>query len=124
MLAATDPGCPEHKLIPATVAASALLSHGWCSSSQQFLEVHMIRQLSLRLLCVTLLTVFSAPLVMAQNESGTIMGAVTDPTGAVVPGAAVTIVDLGTNTTRTAKTGPNGEHTFSTCLLYTSPSPR
>jgi outer membrane receptor protein involved in Fe transport len=74
----------------------------------------MIRQLSLRLLCVTILTLFAAPLVMAQNESGTITGAVTDPTGAVVPGAAVTIVDLGTNTIRTAKTGPNGEYTFST----------
>jgi hypothetical protein len=54
------------------------------------------------------------PPVFAQNESGTITGSVTDPTGAVVPHATVTIVDLGTNTARTMQTGSNGEYTFST----------
>jgi len=78
------------------------------------MEGFMVRQWSLRLLFFTLLAVISAPALFAQNESGAISGAVTDPTGAVVAGATVTIVDLGTNTSRTATTGSNGEYTFST----------
>jgi hypothetical protein len=54
------------------------------------------------------------PPLFAQDESGAITGAVTDPSGAVVPHATVTIVDLGTNTTRATQTGANGEYTFST----------
>jgi outer membrane receptor protein involved in Fe transport len=78
------------------------------------LEGFMAPQWSLRILYFTLLVTLSTPLLFAQNESGSITGAVTDPSGAVVGGATVTIVDLGTNTTRTTKTGANGEYSFST----------
>lgn len=43
---------------------------------------------------------------------GSVTGTVTDPTGAVVPGATVTIVDVGTNDTRTAQTNGSGEYRF------------
>ena len=45
-----------------------------------------------------------APLVVfAQTERGALVGVVTDSTGAVVPGADVTIVNLGNNSKVTAK---------------------
>ena len=62
---------------------------------------------------VTLLAVFSSLSLLAQNESGSIKGQVTDPSGAVVPGASVTITDLGTNSMRTVTTGSNGDYAFS-----------
>ncbi|HEX4322134.1 MAG TPA: carboxypeptidase-like regulatory domain-containing protein, partial [Acidobacteriaceae bacterium] len=62
---------------------------------------------------LTLLAVLSSSSLLAQNESGSIKGQVTDPSGAVVPGASVTITDLGTNTTRTVKSGSNGDYAFS-----------
>ena len=61
----------------------------------------------------TLLATFSPSLLFAQDESGSIKGQVTDPSGAVVPGASVTITDLGTNTIRSVTTGPKGDYTFS-----------
>lgn len=73
----------------------------------------MVRQCSLRIFFITLLLVCGAGSLMAQNESGAITGAVTDPTGAVVSGATVTITDLGTNAVRTAKTGSDGQYSFS-----------
>ena len=36
-------------------------------------------------------------IVSAQTEKGALIGVVTDGTGAVVPGATVTILDLGNN---------------------------
>jgi hypothetical protein len=47
----------------------------------------------------------------AQYRAG-LQGTVTDPTGAVVPGASVTIVDKETNQTQTVKTDGGGTYTF------------
>src|SRR5580698_9764783 len=63
---------------------------------------------------LSVLTASSSSLLFAQNESGSITGEVTDPSGAVVAGAVVTITDLGTTTSRTATTGSNGSYSFST----------
>lgn len=62
---------------------------------------------------LSLLAATSAPQLFAQNESGTITGRVADVSGAVVPGAAVTITDLGTNASRTTKTDSSGDYSFS-----------
>jgi hypothetical protein len=62
----------------------------------------------------SLLAALPSSLLIAQNESGSITGQITDPSGAVVPGAVVTISDLGTATARTTTTGPNGSYAFST----------
>ena len=64
--------------------------------------------LSYVLLAVLLAIPFS---VHAQAISGTITGTVTDPTGAAVPGATVTVINTGTNSTATAKSDGQGNFT-------------
>jgi len=49
--------------------------------------------------------------LFGQAESGTIVGVVRDPGGAVVPGASVTLTNEGTNFTRSVVTNQNGEYT-------------
>src|SRR5437016_6818970 len=56
---------------------------------------------------------FSAPRTCtAQALYGTLVGNVTDPTGAVVPGATVTILHKETSQTRVATTNDNGVYDF------------
>src|ERR1700756_4422186 len=45
-------------------------------------------------------------------DSGTVVGTITDPTGAVVDGAAVKLTDISTNLSRTTTTGNGGHYTF------------
>jgi hypothetical protein len=68
----------------------------------------------LRLLAYTLLAaLLSIPLGLhAQQYSGTIVGTVTDSTGAAVPGATVTITNTGTAAKLTQTSGGQGEFTF------------
>ena len=49
----------------------------------------------------------------AQAVTGTLLGNVTDSSGAGVPGATVTVLDVATNTTRTAVTNESGYYIFS-----------
>jgi Carboxypeptidase regulatory-like domain len=46
----------------------------------------------------------------AQVESGQLAGTVTDPSGAVVAGATVTVKNIGSNAVRTARTQANGSY--------------
>ncbi len=50
------------------------------------------------------------PLLAQGTDLGTIRGTVTDPSGAVIPNASVTIVDLATNRLRHAETNPHGAY--------------
>src|SRR5271170_7686986 len=64
-----------------------------------------------------LLTVLGMLLVFplaahAQNYYGTIVGNVTDATGAAVPGAKVTVINTGTNNTFTATTSGHGSYSI------------
>jgi hypothetical protein len=63
-------------------------------------------------LLLTLLSAFgSSQLLLAQGtDLGTIRGLVTDSSGALVPNAKVTILDLGTNTPRETTTNAHGEY--------------
>ncbi len=61
------------------------------------------------LLVVFCLVSVSLPLA-AQKVSGTIRGVVTDPSGAQVPGAEVTIVNRGTGEARVVTTNAEGEY--------------
>src|SRR5438067_132156 len=54
--------------------------------------------------CIVLLPV----LVQAQQPTGTITGVVRDPSGAIVPGASITIVHEGTQSTTRATTSNAG----------------
>ncbi len=58
-----------------------------------------------------LLAMSSAPLLTAQT-AGSISGHVVDPTGAVIPGAAVTLTNVGTSTSRSTVTTGTGDYTF------------
>ncbi len=62
---------------------------------------------------VCLLTL-SLSLLQAQVSSGSIAGQVADPSGAGVPGAAVTLVNQGTGVERAVKTNESGSYVFPT----------
>ena len=69
---------------------------------------------SLRIL-VTLLVLtsfFGLRPMRAQSERGTITGTVSDSTGAVVPGASVTVTNVATNVALIATTNQAGEYTL------------
>src|SRR5258705_142922 len=48
-----------------------------------------------------------------QTVQGVIAGAVSDPSGASVPDATVTITNVGTNASQTTTTGSDGSYRFS-----------
>src|SRR5580693_7038101 len=62
-------------------------------------------------LLLLLVTIAFAAMANAQGAVGTILGQVSDTTGAVVPGARVTITETDTNVSHTATTGPMGSYT-------------
>ena len=51
-------------------------------------------------LCIVVTAVCVAMPALAQTTFGTILGSVTDPSGAVVPNVAITITNQGENTSR------------------------
>jgi hypothetical protein len=62
-------------------------------------------------LLLALVTVFSVCVtlpVAAQKYTGTIRGTVSDPSGAMMPGAEVSIKNLGTGEVRTVSTNAAG----------------
>ena len=66
------------------------------------------------LLAVLVIAAAIAPSLMAQSlVSGDLTGTVTDPSGAVVSGATVTLTNSGTGATRTTTTNANGAYRFS-----------
>jgi hypothetical protein len=74
-----------------------------------------ITALTLSLLAVAALAVnLAAPFAQAQtNTTSAIAGVVSDPSGAVVPSAAVSVTNLANGETRTAATSSSGEYRVS-----------
>jgi len=66
---------------------------------------------SLIVLALLVLAMAMPPVSSAQGITGSITGTVTDQTGAAVPGATVTIVELTTNATHTITTSEIGSYT-------------
>lgn len=64
------------------------------------------------LLLAVLLAGAVAPLALGQSIYGTITGVVTDPSGAVVPGARVTLTNVGSGDIRRTVTNADGFFTF------------
>jgi protocatechuate 3,4-dioxygenase beta subunit len=61
----------------------------------------------------TVLCVCLAGLAAAQSfNTGTLIGTATDPSGAVVPGAEITIVDSTTGQSRSVITSSAGQYSF------------
>ena len=54
----------------------------------------------------------SAALAVAQIDTASIVGTVKDPSGAVVPGARVTVVNSNTGESLTATTSGSGDYVF------------
>src|ERR1044072_3141073 len=70
------------------------------------------RRLAVSLACSLLLALATAaPSALAQTIVGRISGTVTDASGAVVPGANVTVTNSATNLVRTATTDAEGFYT-------------
>ena len=69
------------------------------------------RSRTIRLFSVAALASLAIPMY-AQQVLGTISGSVTDPSGAVVSGAKITIVNLSTGLTRSIQSAGSGEYTF------------
>src|SRR5437764_10153260 len=65
------------------------------------------------LLAAALLVVAGGAAVWVQTVHGVITGTVTDPTGAVVPNATITITNTGTNISQSTTTGSDGSYRFS-----------
>src|SRR5215469_13255555 len=74
-------------------------------------ESHFCSQLGLLLLVVLLTLIFSLPL-MAQTTvaQGSIQGTVSDPSGAVVGGAKITITNKANGQTSTTQTSSSGTY--------------
>jgi hypothetical protein len=64
------------------------------------------RRMAIRLLLALSLTVFAA----AQNTNGRVIGIVMDPAGAAIPGAKVTVSNVGTNVTWNTVTDDKGAY--------------
>lgn len=69
----------------------------------------IIQTLALSLMIVAFACLTS---VVAQSFKATLLGKVTDPTGALIAGATVTITQQGTNSTQTVTTDDSGEYVF------------
>ena len=89
-----------------TIPSECALSRGW------------IRLSSLKSLWVLafgaflLLSLLVSPTAARAQYNASLRGTVTDPNGAVISGATVTLVDKGTNETRTAISNNEGIYTF------------
>jgi len=64
------------------------------------------------LLLVLIVVCALSAFVAAQTDTGRVLGTITDPSGAVVPNATVTITDVGTGRTLTANTTDSGQYVF------------
>jgi hypothetical protein len=67
--------------------------------------------MKLRLLFAVVLSLLLAQALSAQSITGSVTGVVTDATGAVVPGADITVINLGTNIRSTVKSDAGGNYT-------------
>jgi hypothetical protein len=70
-----------------------------------------MRLLSVAVGCLLLTLLMGTP-IQAQVETGRILGMVKDQSGAVIPGAKVTLTNEETNLTLTMTTGPTGYYMF------------
>ncbi|HYW69430.1 MAG TPA: carboxypeptidase-like regulatory domain-containing protein, partial [Pyrinomonadaceae bacterium] len=75
-------------------------------------HVSFVRRRVATLLAGFVLVGYAATLSLGQSVTGTISGVVLDPNGAVVPGAAVTLVKNETNDKRSQQSNESGRFNF------------
>jgi hypothetical protein len=77
------------------------------------LETKYLETNSLKTVCVILaLSLLIPTLLLAQGASGRILGRVSDPSGAVLPGARITLLNEATGISRDAKSNDSGDYSF------------
>jgi len=86
-----------------------LLILGFRNSTEE--PLHM-RSMKLALFLLVVLCVGTLPMWAQSTATGTVAGTVTDPSGAVVSGATVTLTDVATNTSRSTTTNDAGRYIF------------
>jgi len=64
-----------------------------------------------RLLCLSLSLVVCPSIALAQSFTGTIIGTLKDTSGAVIPGASITIINEQTDRRESATTDVEGRYT-------------
>src|SRR5574341_1543726 len=83
-------------------------------------RISLVMALSAKAICAMLTALLVVGLASdstsAQVLSGSLVGAVTDQNGAVVPGAVVTVTNQGTGQVREAQTNSGGEYTITNVL--------
>ncbi|MGH9493922.1 MAG: carboxypeptidase-like regulatory domain-containing protein, partial [Candidatus Sulfotelmatobacter sp.] len=63
--------------------------------------------------CLAVATSFLLPtLLFGQGTTGRVLGRVSDPSGAILPGVSVTLVNEATGVSRDAKTSDSGDYDF------------
>jgi hypothetical protein len=72
----------------------------------------MLRNSLLLLTALVLLVTFQTQSIAQSITSGDVTGNVTDPSGAAVPGATVTLTNVATNVSQKATTNGSGEYRF------------
>src|ERR1700758_4344913 len=73
----------------------------------------LMRRASLAtIVCLVCVLFSSVTPLRAQVDTGTILGTVSDASGAAIHGASVTLVNEGTNATLTTSTGSDGGYKF------------
>ena len=83
-----------------------------CGEPAAVLRARALSRLFLFLILLTaLLLLFTSNVAIAQDSTATILGNVTDPTGAEVPKAAVAVTNLETNVTVNTMTTDSGAYT-------------
>ena len=83
---------------------------------KQFYPVFQRQVLGSKLILLATL-LFLASIAFAQRGRGTILGSVTDASGAVIPGAVVTITNTDTNISTTATTNNDGNFTVPNLMV-------
>lgn len=76
-------------------------------NSQAFLRITALALASMAIL------LWHSPLIFGQADTGSISGTVKDQSGAVIPGAKVTLTNEGTNVSRSVDTDASGFYVFS-----------
>ena len=66
-----------------------------------------------RTLCLLVLPLLLPAIAGAQTHRASVRGTVSDPNGAVIPAATVTVTNIATGGIRTAQTNSNGEYVIS-----------
>lgn len=81
-------------------------------SADSLLLAHLFGRRVARLFLVFGVLLFGCSLARGQTTFGSIAGTVSDPSGAIIPGAKVTLTNLGTTETRVAPTDTDGFYQF------------